>query len=522
MNRPAEISKRYLVITTAIIAAIIMICGVMTVVVVTDPAVKYSHILSKAAMTIQKVYPDPVDWGKVSLAAREAMVSELDPFSGYVEKEELVQYKNDLSGGYFGIGISVYPHESGLLILDVREGSPASSAGLLTGDIIIASDSVSLKDLSPMEAARLIKGEENTILEAKVFRPATDDTLMFEIIRKRIEFLHIPFAGFTTDSAIYVRLLDFNAGAAGDLKKAVDSLSSKGGQKAKGIILDLRDNPGGLLSEAGEIVELFLDEGEFIVGTSSRSRWHEEQFVAQKSGEYSDYPVVIILSRGSASASEIVAGALKYSGNAVLIGDTTYGKGLVQGIVKMLDGDGIRLTISRYFFDGGKYINVFDSFDGEHAAGLPPDIPYQFEDENPFFMELERSLALLEFAHKYQDELVVSRGDQESVAIWIDQLRKYAFESSFQYRSVLTQAAEEFSKEVESGSLKRLAQKAVAMAESLDTRLFEKQSAFIWMRLRQIAFERKFGTYRAYQEVVVSEFGPILLAESLLAKKDSL
>ena len=522
MNYPAEISKRYLVLTTAIITAIIIICGVMTVVVVTDPAVKYSHILSKAAMTVRKVYPDSIDWKKASLAARQAMMSELDPFSAYVEKEELVQFEDDMSGGYFGIGISVYPHESGLLILGVREGSPASSAGLLAGDIIIATDSVYLNGLHPADAVRLIKGEENTILDAIVFRPASNDTLRFEIIRKRIEFLHIPFAGFTRDNAIYIRLLDFNAGAADDLKKALDTLSSLGSKKPKGIILDLRDNPGGLLSEAAEIVELFLNKGDFVVGTSSRSRWNEERFVAQTIGEYSNHPVAVIVNSGSASASEIVAGALKYSGNALLIGDTTYGKGLVQGVVKMPDGDGIRLTISRYFFDGGKYINVVDSFDGEHAAGLPPDFPYQYEDENPFYMELERSLALLQFAHKYQDELISSSGDEKSVAIWIDQLREYAVKNGFKYRSNLSRAAQEFSNEVESGPLKRLAQKAVATAKSLDSHLFEKHRAFIWMRLRQIAYERKFGTFRAYKDVVVSEYGPISLAESLLVKKDSL
>ena len=521
MNSPAEITKSYLVLTTAIITAIIIICGVMTVIVVTDPAVKYSHILSRAAMTVRKVYPDTIDWGKASLAAREAMMSELDPFSHYVEKEVLAQFEDDMSGGYFGIGITVYPHESGLLILDVREGSPAASAGLLAGDIIIASDSIYLNGLTPNEALRLIKGEENTILDATIFRPASADTLKFEIIRKRIEFLHIPFAGFTHDSAIYIRLLDFNAGAADDLKKALDSLSSQGSQKSRGVILDLRDNPGGFLSEAAEIVELFLNEGDFVVGTSSRSRWNEERSVVQKNGEYANYPVAVIVNNGSASASEVVAGALKYSDNAVLIGDTTYGKGLVQGFIKMPDGDGIRLTISRYFFAGGKYINVIDTFDGKHAAGLLPDFPYQYEDEHPFYKELESSLALLQFAHRYQDELISSTGDKNSIANWIDRLRKYALENGYKFRSNLSKAALEFSKEVDSGPLKRLAQKAVATAEMSDSHLFQMHREFIWMRLRQIAYERKFGAFSAYKEVVIPEYGPISLAEQLLAKKDS-
>ncbi len=529
MNHQPEISKSALVISSLIVFFIILFCGLMTVVVITDPAVKYAQVLVRAAMTIRTAYPDSLDWERVMVSARQAMMNELDPFSGYVRKEQLIQFEEDLSGGYFGIGISVFPHELGLLILDVREGSPAATAGVLTGDIVIASDSITLKGLTPSEAVRQIKGEENTILQAKVYRPVTQDTLQFEIVRKRIEFLHIPFAGFTSDSALYIRLLDFSAGAAEDLKKALDSLYNKDDKGIKGIILDLRGNPGGLLIEANTIVEMFLDKGEFIVGTSSRSRWQEDSFVSNAENNLSGIPLAIIVDNGSASASEIVAGALKFSGQAVLVGDTTFGKGLVQGIIRLPDGDALRLTMSRYYFEGEKYINAVDSFDGKHAAGLAPDILYSFVEEEPFYLHLERSQLLWQFAHKFQDEIISSAQRETEKQKWLQRMRQYALENGFVYESEATKSAKALAqavgapwREVESVPLKKLAGRAVATAASLDLKLFEKYGDFIWMRLRQIAYERKYGTYLAYKEAVVPYYAPIVLAASVLIQKDTL
>ncbi len=522
MSHPTQISKSTVLVSAVIIFLIILSCGMMSVLVVTDPAVKYAQVLAKAALTIRSAYPDSLDWGGIMGSARQAMMNELDPFSGYVRKEQLLQFEEDLSGGYFGIGISVFPHDSGLLILDVREGSPAAAAGVLSGDIIIESDSIFLKDLTPLEAVILIKGKENTILRAKVYRPATADTLRFEIIRSRIEFLHIPFAGFTPERALYIRLLDFNSGAAADLKQALDSLYNQDDRNIKGIILDLRDNPGGLLIEANKIVEMFLEKGKFMVGTSSRSRWQEVSFTANGEINLSDIPLAIIVNNGSASASEIVAGALKFSGHAVLVGDTTFGKGLVQGIIRLPDGDALRLTRSRYYFEGGKYINPVDSFNGEHGVGLAPDLLYAFVEEEPFYLQLERSLLLLQFAHKFQDEIISTVNNETEKRKWNDRLRQFVFENGLVYESEVTKNAQALAQAVESAPLKKLAARAVGTAESTDRRLFEKYGEFLWLRLRQIAFERKYGAYRAYLEVVVPNYAPIALAEAALNQKDSL
>jgi len=522
MNQNSAITKRTLVATSIILTLIIIFCGLMSLIVLSDPAIKYSQVLTNAATAMRSSYSEELNWSDIFRSAIQAMINELDPFSGYVDHEQLTQFEEELSGGYYGIGISVIPHDSGLLILDVREGSPAAVAGLLTGDIIVKADTISLAGMNVVEAVRLIKGEENTVFNAAIYRPATEDTFQFEIVRNRIDFLHIPFAGFTPDSAVYVRLLDFNAGAADDFKNALDTLTANDTKKIKGIIIDLRGNPGGLFLEAEKLAEIFLNEGEFIVGTSGRSRWNEETSVSKKNGDYSRFPLAVIVDNGSASAAEIVAGALKYSGRAVLVGDTTFGKGLVQGFVRLPDGDGLRLTISRYYFEGHRFINPLDSAAKVHGIGLPPDIYYSFIEESPFYLQLERELILLRFAHKYQEEIILSSNTEVELDKWINELKKFAYENEFSYKSELTKTTEWLVIDSDTPKIKRLAERALETAKSMDENLFQKHADFLWMRLRQIAYERKFGTYRAYKDVIVSEYGPIKTAAGALFKKDSL
>jgi len=520
MNHQAEISKGSLVVSSIFIFLIILLCGVMGELVLSDPALKYSQVLANAAVVIRDNYVDSFNWAAAADSAREAMTDELDPFSRYVGHEQLEQFMEDLSGGYCGIGISVVPVDSGLLVYDVREGSPAATSGVLPGDILIASDSTGFIGYSSAEALRIIRGKEGTILSAKVFRPATLDTLYFDIIRKRIGFLHIPFAGYTPDSVVYIRLLDFNAGAADDFRNTLDTLIGINGRNAKGIIIDLRDNPGGLFNEAIGIAGSFLKKGEFIVGTSSRSKWNEESHFAESDGEYFQLPLAILTDIFSASAAEVLAGTLKYSGHAVLVGDTTFGKGLVQEYIRLPEGDALRLTISRYFFEGNRYINPLDSAADVHGVGLSPDVVCTYVEDEPFYLQLEWKLILLRFAHIHQDEIVSAAHNKNEKNRWLKEFRKYAYENEFSYKSETTESAERLANDSESSSLKKLADHAVRIAKLQDQKLFEKYGDFLWMRLCQIAFERKFGAFRAYKEIVVPQYEPIKMAAAALSLKD--
>ena len=520
MTQDQLLEKRNIILTVLFLVLTISIAGGMAVIVISDPAVKYSQSLFRAARIVRDVYPDTVNWESAMLSAREAIFNQLDPFSGYIEKEQLDQFVDELSGGYHGIGVSVTAEKRGLLIITVRQSGPAANAGILAGDIITEVDSIKLGGKTSAEATRYVKGEKGTIITATVLRPATGDTLRFEIKRERIDFLHIPYAGVTPDSFVYVRLLDFDAGAADDLKDAIDSLVKNKPRSVKGLILDLRDNPGGLFEEARKTVELFFEKNEFIVGSFGKSRWESEEFYAGEKSDLSELPLAILVNDGSASSSEIVAGALKYSGKAVIVGDTTFGKGLVQGYFRMPGGDGLRLTISRYYFEGGKFINSPDTARAKDDGGIIPDKYIEYIEKSAFYAELQRSLVLFRFAHKYQDEIIGADNTPENRDLWVARLKESALADNFDFESETTRISEYLQAQAESEGLKNAAARLTENSRLADDLLFEKFAESIWLRMRQLALERKFGAYRSYKEAFVADYKPIQVAIEALRERN--
>ena len=406
--------------------------------------------------------------------------------------------------------------------MSVRENGPAGETGLLTGDVIIAADSVALAGISADSATSLLRGEEGTSVLARVFRPVTKDTIEVKIARRRIPLLHIPFAGYTSDSLVYIRLLDFEAGATEDVKSAFDSLINGKGNKPRprGLILDLRGNPGGLFAEAYETADLFLEEGAFIVGTDARSRWNEREYYATGTDLTEGLPLVIIIDRGSASSAEIVAGALKQAGRAVLVGDTTFGKGLVQGFTRFPDGDGLRLTIARYYFDNDLYLNDFDSTLNDTGHGLVPDYYFPSDETHPFMRTLDYSLLLQQFANQHQDEIITAAEEGELTDDWPQRFASFAKQNDFTYASTVTRLAELLADlaemEQSSNDTKQATKKILDLARQDDENQFRLHTDYVKMRLKQIAFERKFGAYRAYRDVIVPQRPLIRFASQVL------
>ncbi|MFQ6008678.1 MAG: S41 family peptidase, partial [Candidatus Zixiibacteriota bacterium] len=245
----------------------------------------------------------------------------------------------------------------------------------------------------------------------------------------------------------------------------------------------------------------------FIIGTDARSRWNEKQYFASGEDVINGVPMAIIVDRGSASSAEIVAGALKQAGRAILVGDTTFGKGLVQGFTKFPNGDGLRLTIARYYFADNLFLNHFDSALNDIGHGLAPDYYYRFVERQPFLQTLESSLLLQQFANIHQDEILNAAADTEIADIWIEKFVCYAKEQLFIYKSSATKVAESLHQlsEVEC-SLEETRKIAAAISQRAnrdDETQFYRFADYIYLRLREIAFERKFGTYRAYRDVIV-------------------
>jgi carboxyl-terminal processing protease len=524
MTDPRTSNRRLILITAVFTFLLILLCGGMGVYVLSDPGLHESLSIARIAVEVRNTYPGPLDWNHMFDRAMENMFQGLDRYSGYVKSEQLARFDEELSGGYGGIGVSVMQHEHGLLIMSVREHGPAADAGLLSGDIILEADSTNLQGLSVDESSRILRGDPGTEVVLVIQRPASDDTLTIAITRKRIDLLHVPFAGYTPDSLLYIRLLDFDAGAAADVKAALDSLITDS-RSPRGVILDLRSNPGGLLSEAFHTADLFLDGGQLIVGTEGRSRWNDEKYYSTGNDITRGAQMAVIVDRGSASAAEIVAGALQQLKRAVLVGDTTFGKGLVQGFTRFWDGSGLRLTISRYYLDGGVYLNEFDSVLIDTGHGLAPDYYFRFVERHEFPRALESSLLLTRFANLHEEEIIASSGHFRLPDTWVDRFRSFAVSAGFDFESRATEALEvlndvAFADHARVPLIKRVGE-VLRKARRDDNRQFEKYASYIKMRLKQIAYERKFGMYRAYAEVLVRERPEIVFASNLLLQKPS-
>ena len=333
--------------------------------------------------------------------------------------------------------------------------------------------------------------------------------------------MHIPFAGFTPDSVIYIRLLDFESGATDDLRAAIDSLTADTTHPApRGLILDLRGNPGGLLLEAYRTADLFLADGAMVVGTTGRSRWDSRQYFASGTDMTGGLPMVVVVDRGSASSSEIVAGALQQAGRAVLVGDTTFGKGLVQGFVRFPDGDGLRLTVSRYYVGDGLYLNAFDSVLNDTGQGLAPDHCFDFVYRGGFQLAVENSLLLQEFANLYDDNIIAAADSGQLDDIWIKRFSRYARNREFTYRSRSTQVAAllvELAKlEESSAKVRRAVDKVLNRSQRDDDEQFMVNRDYVKSRLKQIAIERRHGIYEAYRQVIVREQPVIRFASDLI------
>ncbi len=522
MNNSPVLDRKSFLLSMILIVLIVVIAGGIAIYVVSDPAITQALSISVAAIRIQEVYHNDVDWKALVTKGREAMLDKLDRYSDYVPVRQFENLDEEFSGSYGGIGVSVIYQQNGLLIMSVREDGPAAEVGLLPGDIVIAADSVSLSGMSNDRAVGVLRGEEGTSVRVRIYRPVGEETFEVEITRRRIPFLHIPFAGYTTDSVLYIRILDFEAGTTKDIAEALDSLLDNNAHP-RGLILDLRGNPGGLFAEAYETADLFLDKGVFMVGTDGRSRWKDRQYYSQSDDITGGLPMAVIVDRGSASSAEIVSGALQASGRAFLVGDTTFGKGLVQGFVRFPDGDGLKLTISRYYFEGPVYLNDLDSVLNDIGHGLVPDYHFDVRRMNSFRRGLENSLLLSRFGNQYQDEIVDAFQIDTLSDFWVRRFRDFAMDNGFAYSSPRTEYAHELMVSAIDEKSSRATEQFIAglvdKSHAQDNNEFDRNKDYIKSRISQVAYERKYGIYRTYKEVLLKSRPEIQFASQLLAER---
>ena len=324
----------------------------------------FGEVLEK----ISKEYVDEVDPSKSMDSAINGLLQSLDPYSTYMSPESFKNMQTDTKGEFGGLGIEVGMEAGVVKIISPIDNTPASKAGLKAGDYIVKINNIQVQGKSLTEAVDLMRGPVGSSIEITVRRRGVKKALIFNITRKIIEVQSVKLKLIDNNIA-YIRLTSFNDNSSEQIKEKIKGLNKN--KNIKGFILDLRNNPGGLLSQAIKISDFFLENGE-IVSTKSRKISENRKWFAKKGDLIQGKTLIVLINYGSASASEIVAGALKDHKRAIIIGENSYGKGSVQSIIPLKNNGAIRLTIAKYYLPSGKSIS---------EVGVTPDIEVIEESE---------------------------------------------------------------------------------------------------------------------------------------------
>ncbi len=341
----------------------------------------FGEVLDK----VNKEYVEEIDKLEVMDAAINGVLQSLDPYSAYLSPEELKEMQTETSGEFGGLGIEVGMEAGVVKVISPIDNSPADRVGVKSGDYIIKINDIQVQGKSLTEAVELMRGPVGSSIEITVRRIGVKKSLIFNIEREIIQITSVKSETFDNNIA-YIRLTSFNENSSNQVKSEIKKF--KKNKKINKYILDLRNNPGGLLSQAIKISDYFLDNGE-IVSTKSRQVSENRKWFANKGDLIDGNALIVLINNGSASASEIVAGALKDHKRAVLVGNNTYGKGSVQSIIPLNNNGAIRLTISKYYLPSGKSIS---------EVGVTPDI-FVDEGDNGFKINSETDNQL-KFARK--------------------------------------------------------------------------------------------------------------------------
>ena len=325
----------------------------------------FGEVLEK----INKEYVDEINQSDSMDSAINGLLQSLDPYSGYMSPEIFNEMQTETSGEFGGLGIEVTMESGVVKVISPIDDTPASKAGIKAGDYIVKINDTQVQGKSLSEAVELMRGPVGSAIELTIRRRGEKKALTFNVTREIIQIKSVK-AELLEKNIGYIRLTSFNENSAGQIKKAINKFEKN--KNLNSYILDLRNNPGGLLSQAIKISDFFLDNGE-IVSTKSRQQSENRKWFAKKGDLTKGKTILVLINYGSASASEIVAGALKDHKRAILIGENSYGKGSVQSIIPLKNKGAIRLTVAKYYLPSGKSIS---------EVGVSPDIEIDEESDD--------------------------------------------------------------------------------------------------------------------------------------------
>ncbi len=368
-------------------------------------------------------YVDQINPDALMEAGIEGMLDKLDPYTVYLQREEQHSIRTLTKGEYGGVGIQIGVRADTLTVIAPMEGTPAARAGIQSGDKIIQIDTLKTHSLRLSKAAEIMRGKPGTKVTLTVKRPGVEERIPFVLTREIIKIHDIALADFIGDGIAYIKLNSFSKNSSSELKASIEKL---GPENIKGLILDLRDNPGGLLNEALNIVDLFIPKGEKVLSTKGRTEKSNQTFYTHHDPIIStDIPMAVLVNGGSASASEIVTGVLQDLDRAVVVGHETFGKGLVQTVIPISNNSAIKITTAKYYIPSGRLIQKQDYFDNNivedyaqkdtlfytknhrkvyGGGGITPDVKVKSDTMNRIARDIWRKNYLFQYAVDYHNQ----------------------------------------------------------------------------------------------------------------------
>ncbi len=333
---------------------------------------KNLEIFSTLFKELDIYYVDEIKPGELTKTGIDAMLKSLDPYTTFIPESEIEDHRLSTTGQYGGIGAVVRKKGDYIVVTEPYEGYPAQKAGLMAGDVIVEVNGQSTKGKTTDEVVKILRGAPNSTATLIVQREGTPGTLKFEVTREEIKIKNVPYYGMVDDKIGYIKLRGFTNNAGNDVKAALQDL--KKNHELDGIILDLRGNPGGLLREAINVVNVFVDKNQLVVSTKGKVEEWNKSYKTLNAAVDANIPLAILVNRGSASASEIVSGTIQDLDRGVVIGQRTFGKGLVQSTRPLVYNTQLKVTTSKYYIPSGRCIQALD-YSHKNADGTAGTVP---------------------------------------------------------------------------------------------------------------------------------------------------
>ncbi len=328
---------------------------------------KYMRIFTDALRIVKENYVEQIGMKELIYGALNGMTKSLDPFSSFFTPKQYENFRQETEGEFGGVGIEIGMEKGRPVVISPIESTPAFRAGIKAGDVILEINGEDTSNMNLMDVVQKIRGKVGTKVQLTIYRKGVEKPMKIELERALIKIESVKWT--TLEDVGYIKLSQFNENVSSQVEKALKELVS---QKVKGVILDLRNDPGGLLSEAINVADLFLSEGKLVVYTKSRKGEIQNYFAKRKPIVPEDLPIIVLINKGSASASEIVTGALQDYKRALIVGEKSFGKASVQNIIPLEDGSALKLTVAYYYTPLGKLI---------HNKGIVPDVLVQMDEK---------------------------------------------------------------------------------------------------------------------------------------------